>query len=147
MVLSEEDRRIIFKFGLPQGWAISPLLSILVIDLAMKFLKLDVVMYADDGIVFHDGDFDPKTFSKVHSFGLELSDGYKKDGRPKCSEVSEELTFLGIKMHIPSLSFYTSEGLISCEDERVWEILKKDRSGVEFEEHSRFGKRAIPMKD
>lgn len=40
------------KFGLPQGWATSPIMAILVIQEAIRKVKWDVVMYADDGLVF-----------------------------------------------------------------------------------------------
>jgi hypothetical protein len=41
----------ISKWGLPQGWSISPLMANIVINYAFKLVKFKPIMYADDGLV------------------------------------------------------------------------------------------------
>lgn len=44
-------RNMVVKTGLPQGFSISPLLSIFVIDAAFKAIGENPILYADDGII------------------------------------------------------------------------------------------------
>jgi len=109
--MTEKDQRVLFKFGLPQGWSLSPLLAILAIDRAMKSTDLDVIMYADDGLIFYDEDLPSieEEFQKMSKYGLELSDGFKKDGTPKCGRVDHLLTFLGITFNLKTNCFNLTE--------------------------------------
>jgi len=109
--MTEKDQRVIFKFGLPQGWSLSPLLAILAIDRAFKGSNLDVTMYADDGLIFYKDKLPDveSEFSRMYKYGIELSDGFKKDGTPKCGPVSEILTFLGIRFNLRSMKFDLTE--------------------------------------
>lgn len=109
--MTEKDQRVLFKFGLPQGWSLSPLLAILAIDRAIKGSDLDVIMYADDGLIFFDNELPDveAEFEKMYRYGIELSDGFKKNGSPKCGPVSDLLTFLGITLNLKTMKFDLSE--------------------------------------
>jgi hypothetical protein len=90
--------KILGKRGLPQGLACSPILAIMVIGLAFKKVNLDVIMYADDGIVFTDQKKDPFTHTikkQLEIYGIILSNKLKKDGTEAC-KFTDTLSFLGV---------------------------------------------------
>lgn len=75
------------KDGLPQGFSISALLSVMVIDRAMKYAGLDeYIMYADDGLLIMDNktELTMEQRDQLAAFGLFFSNKIKKNGEKSC---------------------------------------------------------------
>jgi len=100
-------RNMTVKSGLPQGFNISPLLSILVIDAAFKAIKVDPILYADDGIIMSKEriDLTQEQIDMLDNWGLVLSKKVKKDGTPSCRWIEDEFTFLNIHYSISRDAF------------------------------------------
>lgn len=98
----------IVKAGLPQGFNISPLLSILVIDHAFKAIGLDPILYADDGIIMsrEKTDLTEEQINMLSDWGLVLTSKMKKDGTPGCKWIDDVFTFLGIIYSVKRDAFY-----------------------------------------
>jgi hypothetical protein len=115
----KEEREIVrgpdgrlWKYGLPQGFSISPLLTVFVIDRAMKKAGIkDYVMYADDGIITAESDsnrngFSPAELRVLNEHGMYLSSKLKKDGTPSCRWIDDQFTFLGVRFSITRWGFW-----------------------------------------
>jgi len=121
------------KFGLPQGWSLSPILANLAIDEAYKKLKnWEVVQYADDGLLFGDRKreyIDMDDWDVMKSYGMFPADGLKKDMTPKCGPVSDVLNFLGIRYRLNYDEIFLphkgESGLFVPRTKESWEELKK----------------------
>lgn len=104
---------VILKFGLPQGFSLSPLLAINVIDSGIKKVGWDCIMYADDGIIFKKRKSEFKELSTdwktLEAYGMYPSLGNKKDGRPKTGPISDEINFLGVKYSISRNSWWIED--------------------------------------
>lgn len=84
------------KKGLPQGWSLSPILAISTIHEALK--DWNVVMYADDGIIFSKSPHNPTAseLDRIRLFGVEFADELDKNGKSKCGPIEHTFTFLGV---------------------------------------------------
>lgn len=82
--------------GLPQGLNTSPILSILTLTRWKEWLDknhINLIMYADDGILYSDNEFDPEQLSKGWvDFNTSKSRWVKRNGI-----WDTDLNFLGIK--------------------------------------------------
>lgn len=88
----------ILKTGMPQGASFSPLLSIFVIGQGIKETGMEVVMFADDGVVICNKRLQPFNFlikKRWSEFGMIISDKVKKDGT-ESAKFTDILHFLGM---------------------------------------------------
>lgn len=97
----EISRDSLLKKGMTQGNPWSPLLAILLIGLKMEKLGLDLVMYADDGILFTD---DISTINKLQdkslkSAGIVLSSKVRENGESVNRLIDGPMKFVGMKYH------------------------------------------------
>jgi len=73
------------------------LLSALVLDEAMKAVKVKPILFADDGVLLGREDELKKMDGNIlGNYGVILSDKLKKDGRPATGETQDVLNFLGM---------------------------------------------------
>lgn len=82
----------LIRYGLPQGLSLSPLLA----TLSLEYLgrPTNVIMYADDGIYFHDGDTRPfiHWMNRLKVGGITLA-------LEKSGDLQEEFTFCGFTVN------------------------------------------------
>jgi hypothetical protein len=85
------------KRGLPQGLPWSPFLSILLLDHMWKVLKINPVMFADDGILLYNGKLDTSHWEDIMiKYGVKFS--YKLNSMNKVSTgtAGNLIKFLGL---------------------------------------------------
>jgi len=89
---------VFVKKGMPQGLPWSPILAIYVMGKLFQEIKLEPIMYADDGVLItRDVDaFKKLNHPKLKAAGIYLSDKMK-NGKSVCGEVKNELEFLGLR--------------------------------------------------
>jgi hypothetical protein len=97
----EVSRESLMKKGMTQGNPWSPLLAILLIGLKMERLGIDLVMYADDGILFTNNLDDIKKLqdkSLIQS-GIKLSSKVTENGESVNRLVTGRMKFVGLVYH------------------------------------------------
>lgn len=116
----------LFKRGLPQGLAWSPLLAILVLDATFKKLGINAIMYADDGVIVSDT---TEEFEKLQNnifelglAGIKVSKKQTKSGKEATRLIDDNLlTFVGL-----SWDFDRDEIILSS-GERIPRKLANDK--------------------
>lgn len=94
----------IAKVGYPQGAAISPLLSTLMLRHLKVKPEWELIMYADDGIIYSEEPIDEREVEDMfRDLGLELN-------RAKSREVQGDLKFLGLRLNEKGLWSETRSG-------------------------------------
>jgi hypothetical protein len=81
------DRTVIHRSGLPQGLAVSPLLATMVLESCESKVK-DLVMYADDGLIFGSKSEAYQWFGELEDIGVYTEP-------TKSGEILNEFKFLG----------------------------------------------------
>lgn len=103
--------KIFQKMGLPQGWSLSPILAVTTIHHAIS--KWNVVMYADDGIIFSDTPMregPPKSEKdRLRAFGIEFA---MEKSRP----VDGRFQFLGVEGDSRRRECYFGPKTVSWDD-------------------------------
>jgi hypothetical protein len=86
------DRTVIHRSGLPQGLAVSPLLATMVLESCESKVK-DLVMYADDGLIFGSKGEAYQWFGELEDIGVYTEP-------TKSGEIFNEFKFLGTRWNI-----------------------------------------------
>lgn len=93
-----DGKEVYRKSGLPQGLPWSPTLSIFALAYAFRHINEgQLVMYADDGILFTNDMYDIRKIRTDEAInnGIVIADKLKKDGTPSSGFITDIIHFLG----------------------------------------------------
>lgn len=112
------------KYGLPQGWSLSPVMAIIAIDQGVKKMQWDTVMYADDGLIFVDDSNWEPAWEIISDYGMYPSTSLNKEGKSKTGWIQDEIKFVGMTYSIEKDSFKIDD-IWWPRSAETWEKLKE----------------------